>query len=69
MITNVSAARLDRVLDNGQYSSPTLMAEDFLPIQQAVLEALGCGTSIQETSLTVDVAETIHVVEVTSKKR
>lgn len=68
MITNVSAARLDRVLDNGQYSSPILMAEDFLSIQQAVLEALGCGSSVQETSMTLDVRETLRVIEVTSEE-
>lgn len=65
MITNVSAARLDRVLDNGQYSSPILMTEDFLSIQLAVLEALGCGSSVQET---VDVTETLRVIEITSEE-
>ena len=40
MITHVSLARLDRVLDGGKYCSPTLKPYDLRSIQIGVWEAL-----------------------------
>jgi uncharacterized protein YifN (PemK superfamily) len=41
LVTHVSFARLDRVFDNGRYSSPLLSPEDFEAIRKGVWEALG----------------------------
>jgi uncharacterized protein YifN (PemK superfamily) len=68
MVTHAAFARLDRVLDQGRYASPSLSAEDFKAIQTAVLNAMGlnpqlkngkCQTEVKITS--VQVTETIEV--------
>ena len=41
LVMHVSFQRLDRVLDNGRHTSPSLSAEDFRAVQRAVWEGLG----------------------------
>jgi uncharacterized protein YifN (PemK superfamily) len=62
MVTHVAFARLDRVLDQGRYASPSVSAEDFKAIQAAVLNAMGlttqprndkCQTEVKITSVQV----------------
>lgn len=41
MLSAVSTQRLDRVLDNGRYTSPSLSTEDFATVRKCVSVSLG----------------------------
>ena len=52
MLTHVAFCRLDRVLDNGKWSSPVLEKDDLCGIQKAVLHAIGLGDKLDISVLT-----------------
>jgi mRNA interferase MazF len=59
MVTNVSPARLDRVIDNGKYCAPKLNPDDTLCIQKIVWEAIGAPIPLSEPADSADEEETI----------
>lgn len=56
MVAHVSFKRLDRVLCDGRFSSPSLDPEDFSAIQRLVWEAMG-KPIIEDTKVVENVAE------------
>jgi len=48
MVTHVSYARLDRVIDNGKWCAPVLNPVDILRIQKLVWEAMGAPVALSE---------------------
>jgi mRNA interferase MazF len=65
LVSHVSFGRLDRVLDNGKYCSPSLKPEDLKCIQSAVWQALGQPEVVLENMEVVEktVSTSIDIVE------